>query len=362
MTLSEISNIRLINQQIIGTKFKTAKETVGWMGAMQAQDYQMAKWAIGLRTPNATEKIIQAAIDSGEIIRTHLLRPTWHFVAAEDIYWMLELTAPRIKAFLKSREKQLELTGKIFLKCNTIFEKVLSGNNHLTRAELLGELNKTKIITDNNRSSHILLNAELEGIICSGKSKEKQTTYALLGERVTENKKLNKDEALSKLAKIYFESHCPATLPDFIWWSGLSVKDAKHALEMIKHEFVSKEINSKIYWFPSSFSVPKSFKESIYLLPAFDEFLISYKDLTAAIASGKHKYAFSNNGIFWPTIFINGHVKGTWKRAIKKEKIILETNFFEGSDRNINGLVEKASEKYSRFLNQKIERIQDKAG
>ncbi len=355
MNLTDISNIRLITQQIAGTKFKTAKEIVAWMGAMQAQDYRMAKWAIGLRTPNATEKTIEIAIDNGEIIRTHLLRPTWHFVSAEDIYWMIELTGPRIKASMKGRNKQLELTKKIFKKSNSVIEKVLRDGKHLTRVELVAELNKAKIVTDNNRSSHILFTAELEGIICSGITKEKQSTYALLSERIPETKKLKKEEALFKLAKKYFESHCPASLQDFIWWSGLSVFDAKNAFEMIKPDFISEKIDSQTYLFPDSFSIPKKYKEFVYLLPAFDEFLISYKDRTAAIAFENHKHAFSNNGIFWPTIVINGQVMGIWKRTIKKDKVILETNFFEPPDKNEKTLIEKESEKLGYFLNHKID-------
>ena len=353
MNLTDISNIRLITQQIAGTKFKSPKEIVSWMGAMQAQDYRMAKWGIGLRTPKATEKIVEDAINKGEIIRTHLLRPTWHFLSSDDIYWMLELTAPRLKVFQRSREKQIGLTEKIFTKSNLVIEKVLRDGKHLTRAELLAELGKAKIATDNFKSSHILFRAEIEGIICSGITKTKQTTYALLSERVLENKKLNKDEALSKLAKKYFESHCPATLQDFIWWSGLTVSDAKLAFEMIKSDFISEKIESQTYLFPNSFSIPKKFKEAVYLLPAFDEFLISYKVRTAAIAFENHRHAFSNNGIFWPTIVINGQVRGIWKRIIKKDKIVMETNFFERPDENINVLVEKAAERLSYFLNHK---------
>jgi hypothetical protein len=325
------------------------------MGAMQAQDYGMAKWAIGIRTPKSTEKAIIAAIDSGEIIRTHLLRPTWHFVSADDIYWMLELTAPRIRASMRSRNNQLELTEKIFKKSKTIFEKILRDGNHLTRAELLSGLNKARITTDNNRLSHILFIAELDGIICSGKSKEKQITYALLGERVPENKKLNKDEALSKLAKKYFESHCPAALPDFIWWSGLSATDAKHAFEMIKSGFISEKINGQTYLFQGSFPLLKKYKESTFLLPAFDEFLISYKNRTAALELEHHPKAFSNNGIFWPTIIINGQVRGIWKRTLKKDKVIVESRYFERPDKNIKVLIEKASEKFGYYLSKKIE-------
>ncbi len=357
MNLTDIANIRLASQQISNTKFQSVKDVVGWMGAVQAQDYKMAKWAIGIRTTSCTEKSIEAAVDSGEIIRTHILRPTWHFVAADDIYWMLELTAPRIKAFMKSNNKLLGLTDDIFKKSNAVIKKALKGQNHLTRAELLAELNKCKIATDINRSSHILINAELDGIICSGATKNNQTTYALLSERVAQKKKITKEKALGKLAAKYLESHCPATLADFIWWSGLSVNDAKHAFKIVSSDFIAEKIGEQTYWFPNSFSVPKNYEKSAYLLPAYDEFLISYKDRTAAIVAEHHPKAFSNNGIFWPTIVINGQVRGTWKRTIKKNKIILETNFFEQPGKNTATLIKRASEKFSYFLGHEIESL-----
>lgn len=357
MKLNEISNVRLISQQIAGTKLRSPKEIVGWMGAIQAQDFNMAKWAIGIRQNKAIEENIDAAINSGEIIRTHVLRPTWHFVSADDIYWMLELTAPRIKAFMKSSNKLLELTEKILTKSNLIIEKALSGSKHLTRKELVAEINKAKIATDNNRSGHILLNAEMEGIICSGAMKAKQTTYALLQERIIKPKPLIKEEALFKLGVKYFESHCPATFNDFTWWSGLSVGDAKKAMQLIKNNFIPEKINSEEYWFPNAFSIPKKFKESVFLLPAFDEFLISYKDRTAAIVREHHGKAFSNNGIFWPTIVVNGLVMGLWKREIKNDKVIIKTNFFNHKSKVSKYDFEKATEKFGSFLNHKIKLI-----
>jgi len=356
MTQNDVANTRLISQQINATKFKTAKGIVDWMGAMQAQDFNMAKWAIGLRLKNTTEQNIDAAINSGEIIRTHLLRPTWHFVSSDDIYWILELTAPRIKNFMKGRNISLGLSPDVLKKANKLTEKLLAANKSLTRKELIKELNKSKIETDNNRASHILLNAELEGIICSGKMNEKQTTYALLNERVEKPRPLKKEEALFKLASKYFKSHCPATLQDFVWWSGLSISDSKTALELIKSDFMSQKINTQEYWFPNSFSVPKKFKESIFLLPAFDEFLISYKDRSAAIILEHQKKAFSNNGIFWPVIIINGKAVGVWKREIKKDKIIIETNFFYQQNKD-EKQIQKAAEKFGYFLNHKAEII-----
>ncbi len=241
MTLADIAKYRLVSQQIADTKFKSAKDIVGWMGAIQAQDFAMSKWAVGVRLPNSTEQIVENAIDNAEIIRTHLLRPTWHLVSADDIYWMLELTAPQIKAQLKSRHKELELTDAIISKSNKVIEKTLLKGINATRGEIVAQLEKAGFKNDNNRVSHLLLCAELDGLICSGKTKNHDYTYVLLNQRVPKIKKINGNEVLAKLAQKYFTSHCPATLNDFVWWSGLSVKDAKHALESVKSSFISEK-------------------------------------------------------------------------------------------------------------------------
>jgi len=357
MNLTEIANSRLISQQIAGTKFKTAKQIVSWMGAMQAQDYAMVKWALGVRLPNSTEQTIQAAVDKGEIIRTHLLRPTWHLVSADDIYWMLELTAPQFKIPFKSRHKELGITSAILTKSNSILEKALRGGRHLIREEILAEYTKAKIATDENRASHLLGWAESEGIICSGAEKNGKQTYALLEERVPKTPSLTKEETLAKLAKRYFTSHCPATLQDFIWWSGLSAGDARLALELVKSDFTLETFDSNTYLLPHSFSSIKTEQESTYLLPAFDEFVISYKDRSAILPFENQKQTISSNGIFWPIVVVNGQVKGTWKRTIKKDKVILEVQLFIKLTKSLKNSIEKASEQFGNYLEKKTETI-----
>jgi hypothetical protein len=350
MNSANIATVRLISQQIAETKFGTAKDLVDWMGAMQAQDYAMAKWAIGARLPNSTDQEVETAINNGDIIRTHLLLPTWHFVTAGDIYWMLELTAPQIKTSLKSRQKQLELSEATLAKSNEVIEKALSGGKSLIREEIIAELEKAKIATNENRASHLLLCAELEGIICSGAIKRGKQTYALLEERVPQKKHLTKEEALASLAKRYFTSRCPATLQDFIWWSGLSAKDAKHALEMVKSDFIPETIDSQTYWLANSFSLPKTDNRSVYLLPAFDEFIISYKNRSAVLPFGNQNKAISDNGIFRPMIVVNGQITGIWKRTLKKDKVIVATECFQKLDKATTGLIGKASLQYERFV------------
>lgn len=355
MTLQDIANIRLQNQQIAGTKLKTAKELVGWMGAIQAQDYAMSKWAIGVRLPHFSHQSIESQIDKGEIIRTHILRPTWHLVSADDIYWMLDLTAPRLKGFAKSWNKSVGLTDAVLNKSKSIIEKALEGGKHLTRDEITVVLNKAKINTDSLRSLHLFLSAELDGIICNGPNKGNKQTYALLSERVPKIKRYSKEESLAKLANQYFLSHSPATIKDFTWWSGLAPSDARIAVELIKSDLIKDTIGEETYYLTNSLSIPKNDNPSVYLLPAFDEFLISYKDRQASLPIKNNLKAVSTNGIFRPVIVINGQVTGLWKRSIKKDKVILETSYFHPHNKSIKNLIEKAAYSFGSFLNKKAE-------
>lgn len=323
----------------------------------KAQDFPMSKWAMGVRLPGSTEQTIENAIDNTEIIRTHLLRPTWHMVSADDIYWMLELTAPQIKAQLKSRHKELELTDAIFSKSSKVIEKTLLQGINVTRKVIVAQLEKAGIKNDNNRASHLLLCAELDGLICSGKTKNHEYAFALLNERIPKVKKIDREEALAKLAYRYFSSHCPATLDDFVWWSGLPIKDAKLAIESVKSNFISEKINYNLYWLTNSFSLPRKEKDSLHLLPAYDEFIISYKDRSTVLTTENLKRAISSNGIFYPTLIADGQVIGLWKRTIKKDRIIVEVESFQLKNKISKNRIDKAAERLGLFLNKKVELI-----
>jgi len=344
----DIATARLISQQIAGSKFKKIKDLVGWMGAIQAQDFIMAKWAIGVRVPGSTDKIVQAAVDKAEIIRTHILRPTWHFVSADDIHWMLALSGPGLKSSMKGRDKRLGLTETDFKKSNKIIEKALSGGRHLTRDVLLAKLEKAKIATHDFRSLHIMMRAELDGLVCSGVTNEKRQTYALLDERVPTKKILKKDEALAKLAKRYFTAHCPATLQDFMWWSGLNAADSKLALQIIKKDLVGKTVGLETYWFDKTFSFQKV-KPAVYLLPAYDEYLISYKDRSASLKPQHRATALTGNGIFYPVVIANGQVVGLWKRAAGKTGIDLRFNFFSPLNKQQSLALKKEVQRFEAF-------------
>jgi hypothetical protein len=349
MTVQDIANSRLINQQIIKTSFTTPKEMVGWLGAMQAQDYAMSKWAVGVRLKSATDESVERAIDSGDILRTHILRPTWHLVSSDDIRWMLALTAKNIRTAAAFMYRQLELNDEVFTRSNKIIEKTLEGKQ-LTRLEIMSELEKHGIRTNDLRAAHLMLQAELDGVVCNGAKRGKQLTYALLDERVPGGKTLTKDEALAELAHRYFLSHGPATLQDFTLWSGLSATDARFGLETIKQKLLHEEIGEQKYWFSNSNLMLNQFPSKVYLLPAFDEFMVSYKDRIASIGSAYAANAITGNGIFRPIVVSNGKVSGTWKRTIQKDALIIDPLLFKPLGKLKQKSMQTSAKSYAKFL------------
>ena len=355
MTLSDISNIRMKSQKIDTDELTTPGQIVTWMGAVQAQDYPMAKWALGTRLINPSDRLIESAINNADIIRIHVLRPTWHFVSADDVYWILKLTSSKLKTALKGRHKSMGLSKAIITKSNNLIENAFTRSPVLTRDEIAKELHSAKIKTDNNRLSHILFSAEMDGIICSGPVKDNKQTYSLLGERVPHKKELLKDESVAELVRRYFTSRYPATIEDFVWWSNLTLTETRHALDDVKSEFFADTIGSVKYWFPNSFNGIPGVNRSVHLLPAFDEFLISYRDRSSSLSLINKRNAVSDNGIFWPLIVIDGQVAGIWKRTIEKNKVVIETDFFRHTASSVKKLVENKAMIFGKFLNKETE-------
>lgn len=351
---SKISQIRMQSQKLLENRPYAAEELVSHMGAMQAQDLTMAKWAIGSRT-TTTENEIQDALNSFRIIRTHILRPTWHLVAAEDIHWMLDLSAPQVKKFTTSLAKKYGFDEKKLDQTNAAIEKLLAGNVHLTRNEIMQELNIKKNTEHGFLGATLMMNAELDGLVCNGHVKGKQMTYTLLEEHIAKpSSKLNPEEALRKLAKRYFESHGPATLQDFSWWSGFSPTLCKQVLHSLTADLNFIKVNHQTFWFGTSLTDQNQSSQSIHFLPAFDEILIAYKSREASISLEHQPKAFTNNGIFKPIILENGKVIGTWKKTSKKDATQIETCFFTEKTNSEKDILFKGINILENYLQTKI--------
>jgi hypothetical protein len=287
----DIARQRLRNQLITDTTLKIPGDVVTWLGAVQAQDYAGAKWALGLRLQGATEDAIEQAFTEGGILRTHLMRPTWHFVTPADIRWLLSLKAPRVHAVNASMYRKLELDSAIFERSNAALAKALQGGQHLTRDELRGVLQKAGIKTDAEfRMGYLMMRAELDGIVCSGPRRGKQFTYALLDERAPDAKTLESEEALAELTRHFFSSRGPATVQDFAKWSGLTVADARRGLETVKAQFRHEAVGGQTYWFSSSKQAVKDESPTAHLLSIYDEYISGYKDRSAIIEESYASY------------------------------------------------------------------------
>lgn len=355
MTTTELIRHRLINQQITGTKFTRPDQIVSWLVAMQAQEYAMSKWAIGLRLPGIKAEQVEKACDQGKILRTHLLRPTWHFVTPADIRWLLALTAPQVHAKSAYMYRQTSLDSKVFKKSNDTIARTLEGGHHLTRTELQAALKDNKIVADGFKLGYLMMNAELEQVICSGKRRGKQFTYALLSERAPKARTFTRGESLSELLTRYLVSRSPATLQDFCTWSGLSLKDAQLALESIKGKVISELIDGKKYWIATSSPSmkSKSFNSDAgtFLMPDYDEYGMGYKDRSAIFDQEAHAAAVSRgNPVFNRMMIVDGKITGTWKAGMEKKKLTIQTVPFKALNKVNYAKIDRAVERYRTFV------------
>jgi hypothetical protein len=277
----DVCRLRLANQHLTTQRLEKASDVVRLFGAVQAQEYSPAKWGVAQRTRSATDAEVENEVSIGSILRTHVLRPTWHFVAPPDIRWMLELTAPRVRAAMASYDRKLELDAAILKRSRAVLTKSLRDGKQLTRAELAKELTKARIRADGTqRLAHLVMHAELDGLICSGARRGKQFTYALLDERVPPTKSMERDAALAELASRYFNTRGPATIDDFAWWSGLAKADARRAVEAIGETLEHATIGGRGYWFPHNAATARE-SPIARLLPIYDEYFIGLRDRTA---------------------------------------------------------------------------------
>jgi Winged helix DNA-binding domain len=351
MTTVDFLHHRLMNQCISVTHFKKPEEVVSWMGAVQGQDYLASLWAVGLRLPKATQEGIEKEIADRKIIRTWPMRGTLHLVAAADVHWMLKLLTPRIIAKSASVYRQRELTTQTFLKSEKLLTKALSGNKHLTRDGIYALLEKAKISVEGQRGLNIIAHLAQNGVLCFGTREGKQPTFVLLDEWSPAKQNIEKDEAIIRLARTYFKSHGPATLNDFAGWSGLSLTEVKSALDMLKEEFVAEMMEGQTYWLSQN-APPRS--KNIHLLPAFDEFLIGYRDRSLILDTKNSASVILKNGIFNPIILKKGKVIGTWKRSLETDKATLELNPFTKLTTADKKDILRSSKRYAAFLKKEI--------
>lgn len=319
----DIARQRLARSFLAGTPWSTGREVVRAMGAVQAQDYDGAKWALSQRTSGATDDALEREFAAGAFLRTHVLRPTWHFVDPADIRWMLALTGPRVARHMAPYNRHLELDDRVFRRSNAAIERALRDGACLTRADLKTVLSRARLGTLGvQRTAHIMMRAELDGLVCSGPRRGKQFTYALLDRRAPPAPERDRDEALLELTRRYFATRSPATARDFSWWSGLPMPDAKRGIELARGGLEPVTIDGQSYWVAGD--APRRVGPTAHLLPNYDEFFIGYRDRSAiGKRLGSIQAVTGGSALIAHVVAFDGQLVGGWKRTVAGDTVRL---------------------------------------
>jgi hypothetical protein len=336
MKTSDLLAQRLHHQQLTDPRGRSPRDVVSSLVAVQAQDFAMAKWAIALRMKSAAvDADIERAFDAGKILRTHVMRPTWHFVAPADIRWLLALTGPRVNAASAYVYRQHDLTAAVFRRSEAVIHRALEQGRFLTRAALQVELARSGIAAKGTRLAGIVIHAEQQGLICSGPREGRQFTYALLDARAPTARVLSRDAALEELSRRYFASRGPATAHDFAWWSGLTVTDARAGIESLGTGFERETVDGKTWVFRPPRTTPRRAEGSAFLLPVFDEYVMSYQD-RAGLAYSR-------------MIVVDGKIVGSWRRSPAGSPVGIEIDYSAPVNRARSKAVAQAARRYAAF-------------
>ena len=353
MNQEDIARRRLAGQHLTAPTLAGPADVVRRLGAVQAQDYPGAKWAVALRTRGiVADSVVEQAVADGSIVRTHVLRPTWHFVAPADIRWMLALTAPRVSAAMAHYNRKLELDAVVFRRSNAALTRALRDGQQLTRAELAAVLRRARIGVDGSqRLGHLMMQAELDAVVCSGARRGKQFTYALLEERVPAAPTLDRDEALLELTKRYFATRSPATPYDFAWWSGLTVADATKGIQMASPALEREVLGGRVYWSDPSAESASTASLTAHLLPNYDEYFIGFKDRSAIGQRLKSsELVTGGDALTAHVVAVDGQLVGGWRRTLTKQGVAVELKLLTRLTSAEERAVELAARAYGEFL------------
>ncbi len=346
MTTDELLSARLSAQGISDLRFDRPAAVVKWLGAVQAQDYMGGLWGIGLRGKSITEAAVERAIASRAIVRTWPMRGTLHFVAAADVRWMLELLAQRVYAGTNRRLRAFDIDKAVLSASRKVIIKALEGGRQLAREDLYQVLDDAGIDTGSGRGMHLVWAHAHERLICCGERLGKQHSFVLFEEWLPDAKTLSRDEALATLAKRYFTSHGPATTRDFAWWSGLTLADANRGLEMAQPLDEIEHDGRQYWWVEREIADPGA---QVFLLPAWDEYTVSYKDREALVATA-HRQKLDRYGAMNQVIVQRGRVIGSWKRTLTEEQVRIKPTLFGRLPKSERKFFDQAMRRYGLFL------------
>jgi len=333
---------RLRAQRLTGEPFSTPLEAVRWSGAVQAQEHAEAKWSIAQRVRGADDAAVQAALDTGEIVRTHALRPTWHFVAAEDLRWIQRLTGPRVHAVNRYAYRTNDLPPDTLARTDAALAGILGDGEPRTRPELRSALEALGFETPGQRLAHAVMHAELDALICSGPRRGRQHTYVLADGRVPEAPDRSRDEDLAELTRRYLASHGPAGPRDLAWWSSLTVADAKHGIALCAEALV--EVAPGLFATRDAEPAPSA-PGGVHLIPMYDELGVALRDLKVVHAADPPPL-----GELERPVLLDGLVVGTWRRTLTARTVTVQVRRFVPLDESVLALLRAEAERFGASL------------
>jgi hypothetical protein len=356
MEPADVAGQRMRRMGLLGPLLEKPVDVVRHHLAMQSQDVGPAKWSIGQRLNGLTDREVERKISDGSILRTHVLRPTWHFVARTDLRWLMALSGPRVQRGLESRYRKLGLDAKTRARGERVIAKHLEGGNHLTRRELGAILRKARIDPEGQRMPHLLSHCELEAIICSGQVKGKQQTFALFDERVPTGPRLDRDKALVELVRRYLNSHGPATLADLSWWSGLTTTDLKAGLEGLAPRASSETLDGLTLWWTDKEPRGRPRRPVVQLLQAYDELVVGYTEsrYLGDPRRARIRAAFIDRSVPNGTVMVGSRVLGHWRRSTKEKVVEVEAHLYEPLRGAQAKAMEKAVGDLGRFVGKEV--------
>jgi hypothetical protein len=360
--LLEVARLRLRNQRVTGEHLKTHAEVVAWLGCVQSQEISLAKWSLGIRlagTPHDAD--VDAALSSGEIIRTHILRPTWHYVAPADIRWIMRLTAPRVLAASAGRMRQLGLDDKQIARAGDVMARALEGNKQSTRLELQAALEHAGLNPEGQRVAYIVMAAEKALLLGSGPVRDGKQTYALLDEWVpptaADREPFDRDAALARLTLRYFTSHGPATIGDFVWWSSLTTADTKRGIEMNGSAVEELDVAGERFWWAGDRggSADPPVSPTVRLMQAYDEYVVAYKSPRTPInVAGLASPAVLQRPPFYHAIFVDTQLVGFWRRLTAKQGFTIDRVMLRDLNSAEQSALEAEVGRYSDFVERPV--------
>jgi DNA glycosylase AlkZ-like len=348
MDSGEIVRMRLRNQRLVGAGDAEPAAVVAWFGAMQSQEYALARWSVGQRAPGLDDASVKRAVDEGRILRTHALRPTWHFIAAADLRWIQALTAPRVHAFNAYYYRTLGLDEGTAERTNAVIVDALRGGNHLTRKEL-GAVLVEDGLPAANKLGYVVMQAELDGLIANGPMRGNQHTYALVEERAPVQTELHGDAALAELTRRYFTSHGPATVKDFAWWSSLTLTQIRHGIALLGDELASAEVGGRRYWWAASTTVDGTGAPVGHVLQAYDEYVVAYTESRDVVTRADPAFGPTSGNTSAHSVSLDGQLVAMWRPSVSPAAITAQVRPLRPLSTREHRRVAEAFARYSAF-------------